>query len=198
MKVTFKQKLDYFLFGWIIRWAFPQYNRPKYGYTTYRNLFFYFFIPQKILRINGKVPWPVHYTSRVTGVENITKGVMCDPGDMPGMYVQAIHRIVLGNRIEFGPGVKLISTNHRLENYSEHEKKGGIRIGNNVWIGANSIVLPGVEIGDNVVIGAGSVVVKNIPPNTIAVGNPCKVIKEKTEYLEELERIIWFRKAKIK
>lgn len=53
-----------------------------------------------------------------------------------------------------------------------------IKIGNNVWIGGNVIVLLGVTIGDNVTIGAGSIVNKDIPSNSIAVGNPCKVIKE--------------------
>ena len=53
-----------------------------------------------------------------------------------------------------------------------------IKIGNNVWIGGNVIVLPGVNIGDNVVIGAGSVVNKDIPSNSMAVGIPCKVIKK--------------------
>ena len=52
-----------------------------------------------------------------------------------------------------------------------------IEIGNNVWIGGNVIVLPGVKIGDNAVVGAGSVVNKDIPANVVAVGNPCKVIK---------------------
>ena len=51
-------------------------------------------------------------------------------------------------------------------------------MGNNVWIGGNVVVLPGVTIGDNVVIGAGSVINKDIPSNSVAVGNPCKVIKE--------------------
>ena len=52
-----------------------------------------------------------------------------------------------------------------------------ITIGNNVWIGANCAILPGVTIGDNVTIGAGSVVNRDIPSNTVAVGNPCRVIK---------------------
>lgn len=52
-----------------------------------------------------------------------------------------------------------------------------ITIGNNVWLGGNVVILPDVTIGDNVVIGAGSVVTKDIPANTVAVGNPCKVIK---------------------
>ena len=53
-----------------------------------------------------------------------------------------------------------------------------ITIGNNVWIGAGVNILPGVTIGDNTVIGAGSVVTKDIPSNVLAVGNPCRVVKE--------------------
>ena len=55
---------------------------------------------------------------------------------------------------------------------------GGIFIGNNVWIGANCCILPNVHIGDNCVIGAGSVVTKDIPSNSVAAGNPAKVIKK--------------------
>ena len=53
-----------------------------------------------------------------------------------------------------------------------------IRVGNNVWIGGNVIVLPGVSIGDNCVIGAGSVVTRDIPSGTVAAGNPCRVLKK--------------------
>ena len=55
-----------------------------------------------------------------------------------------------------------------------------VTIGNNVWIGGNSVILPGVTIGNNVVIGAGSVVTKDIPNNRIAAGNPCRIIREIT------------------
>ena len=58
------------------------------------------------------------------------------------------------------------------------EKAKPIKVGNNVWFGGNVVVLPGVTIGDNAVIGAGSVVVKDIPANHLAVGNPCKPIRE--------------------
>ena len=61
-----------------------------------------------------------------------------------------------------------------------------IHIGNNVWIGAGAIVLPGVTIGENSVIGAGSIVTKDIPANVVAVGNPCRVMREIGE--EEQER----------
>ncbi|BCZ48718.1 galactoside O-acetyltransferase [Clostridium gelidum] len=58
---------------------------------------------------------------------------------------------------------------------------GKVTIGNNVWLGGNVVVNPGVNIGNNVVVGSGSVVTKDIPDNVIAVGNPCKVIREITE-----------------
>ena len=60
-----------------------------------------------------------------------------------------------------------------------------IHIGKNCWLGAGVIVLPGVTIGDNTVIGAGSVVTKDIPANVVAVGNPCKVLREINEHDKE-------------
>ncbi len=64
-----------------------------------------------------------------------------------------------------------------VERNSRQEWAKPVTIGNNVWIGGSVTILPGVTIGDNVTIGAGSVVVGDIPSNTVAVGNPCKVIK---------------------
>lgn len=183
--VSLKQKLDFWFFGWIINWVYPQYYRPKYKYTTYRSMFFRFVIPQKIIGINRKVPWPVHYTSLVRGYEKIVKGVQCDPGDNMGVYIQAKNGIIMGNNVGISPGCKIISANHNPDNHSKHDDAPPIKIGNNVFIYANSVVLPGVEIGDNVIIGAGSVVTKNIPSNSIAVGNPCIVIKPKEPYTEK-------------
>ena len=56
-----------------------------------------------------------------------------------------------------------------------------VSIGNNVWVGGNTVINPGVKIGNNVVIGSGSVVTKDIPDNVIAVGNPCRVLREITD-----------------
>ena len=73
---------------------------------------------------------------------------------------------------------KQISVGKRFfANFSRREWAEPVTIGNNVWIGGSVTILPGVTIGDNVTIGAGSVVTKDIPSNTIAVGNPCKAIK---------------------
>ncbi|NJN50340.1 MAG: hypothetical protein HC798_04355 [Polaribacter sp.] len=69
-----------------------------------------------------------------------------------------------------------------------------MKIGNHVWIGANSTILPEVSIGDNVIIGANSLVNKDIPSNSVAVGNPCKVIKAKVAYDEDLSQLVFNKK----
>lgn len=78
--------------------------------------------------------------------------------------------------------------------------KGAVFIGNNVWIGDNVIILSGVRIGDGTVIGAGSVVTKDIPPYSIAVGNPAKVIKKRfdDQIVEQLLKLHWWDWSKEK
>lgn len=193
-KVSLFNKVDFWLFGTIINYFYPEYYRPKYGYQRYYILFFHYLIPQKLFRLNPKVKWPVHFTSKVIDPQNIKKGILCDPGDNLGNYIQATNGIFFGNNIEMGPGVKIISSNHKATNFRQHCKSKPIKIGNNVWIGSNAVVLPEVEIGDNVIIGAGSIVTKNIPANSIATGNPCKVIKIKEDYLEDFSKIKFNKK----
>ena len=89
--------------------------------------------------------------------------------------------IFIGNYVMFGPNVTLATAGHPIMPQLRQEGMQfniPIRIGNNVWIGAGTIVLPGVTIGENTVIGAGSVVTKDIPANVVAVGNPCKILRE--------------------
>lgn len=143
-----------------------------------------FFIWQRILLINRKVPWPVHFTSYVTGVNNITIGNKCSPGSNHGQYIQAVNPIIMGDNVLMGPGLKIISANHDPCDFTKHIKTKPIKIGSNVWIGANVIILPEATIGNNVIIGAGSIVTKSIPSNSIAVGNPCRVITKKRPYKE--------------
>ena len=96
------------------------------------------------------------------------------------------NRISIGNNSGIGPGVHIYAATHptnpteRLSENSQFWKSytAPVTIGNNVWIGGGAIILPGVTIGDNTTIGAGSVVTHNIPANTLAVGNPCKIIRE--------------------
>ncbi|MEK3886738.1 sugar O-acetyltransferase [Bacillus sp. FSL K6-3431] len=89
--------------------------------------------------------------------------------------------IFVGNNVLFGPNVTVSAGTHPIHpklRSKQAQYNVPIHIGNNVWIGANSVILPGVHIGENTVIGAGSVVTKNIPANVVAVGNPCRVIRE--------------------
>lgn len=192
--ISWKHKLDFLLFGWIVNWAFPQYYRPKYHYTPFYQLFFYHVIPQKLFGLNRKVPWPVHFSSIVRNPEKIEKGILCDPGDNLGVYIQAKNGLVIGHNVGISPGCKIISANHNAEDHMGHDQAPPIRIGNNVFIYANSVVLPGVQIGDNVIIGAGSVVTHDIPSNSVAVGNPCRVVKSKGEYKEDFSAIEFNRK----
>jgi len=93
-------------------------------------------------------------------------------------------QVTIGNDVLFGPNVSLFTAGHPIHSVPRNEGieyAFPITIGNNVWIGGGVIVNPGITIGDNVVIGSGSVVTKDIPPNVIAVGNPCKVLKEITD-----------------
>lgn len=92
-----------------------------------------------------------------------------------------IANVKIGDNVMFGPRVGLYTAGHPIDavirnEYYEYGKP--ITIGNNVWVGGNVVVNPGVTIGDNVVIGSGAVVTKDIPSNVIAVGNPCKVLRE--------------------
>jgi len=91
------------------------------------------------------------------------------------------NKVIFGDNVFIAPNCSFYTAGHPLD--YETRNKGleyakPIKVGNNVWIGGNVVVLPGITIGDNVVIGAGSVVTKNIPSNVVAVGNPCKVIKK--------------------
>lgn len=95
-----------------------------------------------------------------------------------------VAKVKIGDNCQFAPNVAIYTAGHPIHPYSRnslYEYGKEITIGDNVWIGGNTIVCPGVHIGDNVVIGAGSVVTKDIPSWSVAVGNPCRVIRKITD-----------------
>jgi acetyltransferase-like isoleucine patch superfamily enzyme len=149
-----------------VKWLWPQYKRPKVGYMkNYQVLRQYFFF-QKIIRINGDVPWPVDFRSKIVDWPSLKKGICCDPGDNPGIYINASGGIVLGNNVNIGQNTILTSTNHYKYDHRKKSHTKGIYIGDNVWIGANVSIVAGTTIGDNVTIGAGCFIKGNIPSDT--------------------------------
>lgn len=96
--------------------------------------------------------------------------------------------IYVGDCTLFGPNVVVATAGHPIDpelREKTYQYNFPVRIGKNCWIGAGAVIVPGVTIGDNVVIGAGSVVTKDIPSNVVAVGNPCRVLREITDYDKE-------------
>ena len=106
--------------------------------------------------------------------------------------------IYVADKVMFGPNVTISTANHPIE--PELRGKGlqynkDVYIGENAWIAANVVIVPGVRIGKNAVIGAGSVVTKDIPDGVVAVGNPCRILREggdhDREFFYKNEKIDW-------
>lgn len=92
--------------------------------------------------------------------------------------------VEIGDDVYIGSDVKLYTTIHPIDPEERATHKATVRpikIGAKVWIGGGAVILPGVEIGEGTTIGAGSVVTRSIPPRCVAVGNPCRVIRELKE-----------------
>lgn len=92
-----------------------------------------------------------------------------------------VARVVIGEHCQIGPNVQILTPTHPLEpgpRGEGWEAAEPIAIGNNVWLGGGAIVLPGVTIGDDSVVGAGAVVTKDVPPRSVVVGNPARIIRE--------------------
>ena len=124
----------------------------------------------------------VHFGSNIYANSNLT---LVDDG-----------HIYIGDKVMFGPNVTIATANHPIDPELRSralQYNKDVYIGENVWIGAGVIIVPGVHIGKNTVIGAGSVVTKDIPDNVVAVGNPCRVLREISardkEYFYKNERI---------
>lgn len=126
----------------------------------------------------------VHFGSGIYANSNLT---LVDDG-----------HIYIGDKAMFGPNVTIATASHPIN--PELRDRGlqfnkDVYVGENTWIGAGVIIVPGVRIGSNTVIGAGSIVTKDIPDNVIAVGNPCRVLRNVSEkdyeFFYKSERIDW-------
>ena len=126
----------------------------------------------------------VHFGSGIYANSNLT---IVDDG-----------HVYVGDKVMFGPNVTIATANHPIEPMLRAkglQYNKDVYVGENTWIGAGVIIVPGVRIGKNTVIGGGSVVTKDIPDNVVAVGNPCRVLREVGEhdkkYFYKNEEIDW-------
>lgn len=126
----------------------------------------------------------VHFGNRIYANSNLT---IVDDG-----------HVYVGDNVMFGPNVTIATAGHPINptlRIKGLQFNKDVYIAENVWIGAGVIILPGVHIGKNTIIGGGSIVTKDIPDNVIAVGNPCKVLREISEhdkqYFYKNEKIDW-------
>ncbi|MCP3968042.1 MAG: sugar O-acetyltransferase [Lentisphaerae bacterium] len=118
-------------------------------------------------------PFICHYVNNIKFGKNVCINFNCTI--LNGVPV------TIGDNVMIAPNVQFYTAHHPIE--AEERIKGPefaspITVGNKVWIGGGAIILPGVTIGNNTTIGAGSVVTKDIPPNAVAAGNPCRVIRK--------------------
>jgi len=166
------------LFYSIINLIYQDFNGEAYSKRTLLAMCFY----QKILRINGNVPWPVHFTSKVKSPEKIKRGTKA-PGFSPWCYLDGRNGIIVEENVWIGPRVSIISMDHDLNNYSAYKKEGPIIIRKNSLLTTGCIILPGVELGEHTVVAAGAVVTKSFPEgNQVLAGNPARVIKTMESY----------------
>ncbi len=154
-------------------------NSIKFWNPNFSNiLLFKHWIIQKLIGINRKVPWAVHWTTEVKSPQKINPGSRC-PGLSMGCYLDGRNGIIIGDNVWIGPRVSLISMNHNQTNYQEYNKNVPIEIGNNCWIGANAVILPGVKLTEHVIVAAGAVVTETIKEKNVVVGGvPAKIIKK--------------------
>jgi Acetyltransferase (isoleucine patch superfamily) len=106
---------------------------------------------------------------------------------MSGVIIDPSHcwHIAIGDDVILAPNVHILAHDASTKPFLNHTRIANVRIGNKVFIGAGSIILPGVTVGNNVVIGAGSVVSKDIPDDSVAVGSPARVVCSIDAYIQK-------------
>lgn len=143
-------------------------------------LFKYWYV-QKIKGINRNVPFPVPPWVKFGNPNNI----IFDVDDMKnfhttGCYFQGINaKIYIGKGTKIAANCGFITANHVFNDLTKSTEGKDIKIGENCWIGMNSVILPGVNLGNNTIVGAGSIVTKSFPDGHCVIGgNPAKIIKD--------------------
>ncbi|CAN5268168.1 N/A [soil metagenome] len=173
-----KHRLQYFVKWFILRVCygkhFPKRCLDLYVGNIIGNWFF-----QKILRVNSHIKFPLHYTSQINKngelkIHDSVKGILASA---PGVYIEKMNGLEIGEGTLIAPGVKIISSSHDFNDFTD-TKESPIRIGKHCWLSANVVILPNVNLGDNTIVAAGAVVNKSFDGNCIIGGVPAKIIKQ--------------------
>ncbi len=171
----------------ITRWHYAKELVKRYNQADTRDQVLLDSILDELLGSRGKNIW-ITAPFFVDYGENIYLGENCEI-NMNCVFLDC-NKITIGDNCGIGPNVQIYAVTHPVNPQERLSARvdgafsfwktfsAPVTLGNNVWIGGGSVILPGVTIGDNTTIGAGSVVSKSIPANCLAVGNPCKVIRQ--------------------
>jgi len=167
MKKNVKEILKYLLPYYYL---FRRYNKTKVGHTSY-----FRFLKFKLF--GDKVYWYYHKRCTIAHPRKIYVGKNCLIG-RPGCYIQGAGSVYIGDYVQFGPNVGVLSSNHDLYDQTKY-KNAPIKIGDYSWVGMNSVVTAGVELGTRTIVAAGSVVTKSFPEGFCVIGGtPAKIIKQ--------------------
>jgi hypothetical protein len=156
---------------WALLPRYLQGHRGRVSWLTALQCWYF----QKVLGVNRLVPWPVHFASVVPPPSGrFVRLTRTSPGFMPGVYIDATHPVRLGRNSGVGPGASIVTSGPNA---------GPVTLGDNTWLGANSVVLPGVRLGNHVYVAAGSVVDRSFEENDILLaGVPARVVKRLPPY----------------
>ena len=170
----------------ITRWHYAKKLMKEYNQTDSRDRSTLDNLLDELLGSRGRNVW-ISAPFFVDYGDNIHIGDNCEI-NMNCVFLDC-NKITIGDNCGIGPNVQIYAVTHPIdpiERLSDNDdgsfpfwrsSTAPVTLGNNVWIGGGSVILPGVTIGSNTTIGAGSVVTKSIPDNCLAVGNPCKVVR---------------------
>lgn len=149
---------------------------------------FAYFIHENVIwrkRIHHKGSFRIHSRTSIRNAQNVYLGENVRITMDCCIWAEKNSKIIFGDNVLVGPGVKMFCGNHgtklcEIPMVHQDRIEMDIIIGNDVWIGANSVLLSGVKINDGAVVAAGSIVTKEVPANAVVGGNPAKVIKYRT------------------
>ena len=173
---------------WWIRIFMPFYIKRGKGSVIYRS------VRKDIVPFNIFVLGSKSVIEDYSVINNAVGNLVIGSNTRVGIGNTIIGPVTISDNVNIGQNVTISGLNHNYEDPSKTISEQGvstmpIKIENDVWIGANSVVLPGVQIGNHSVIGAGSIITKDIPPYSVAVGNPARIVKRYDMDLKEWVKV---------